>query len=436
MTKRADTPGLGARIKARRLEKGLTQAQLGEPRFSSAYVSLIECGHRKPSEEILTFLAERLDLQVEELATGIPPGLAARLELKLHDARRRLDAGDGRGSTETVTEVLESARRHGLHRVEARAHELLGGIADRASRHDVAIEHYERAVRRWEGEPIHLRADAVAGVARCTWILGNPQMAIHILDSYRRDLESSGQPHPAALMRTYTEVISPYFSVGLPEKAREAAHEALRLESKVDNQDDIACMHLTVARTLVYEGQFTDALVSIRRAEEIYLAGGWRNKAAKARIAEGIMLGDRAAYVAARDKLMSALELLKESPNLLDEALALNELGRVLREMGRPEEALSYLQRVPSLTGEPDVGNLAMNARETGLCLKERDPLAAEEFLLRAVDLCRDSGASSQLATTFKALGDLLVSRGQLERAVSAYREGIEILEASGSAGV
>lgn len=435
MTRGTDSFGLGTRIKARRLERGLTQAQLGEPRFSSAYVSLIECGHRKPSEEVLTFLAERLDLQVEELTTGVPPGLAARLELELHDARRRLDAGDREGSTETVHEVLESARRHGLQRVEARAHELLGGIAERASRHDLAIEHYERAVSRWRGEPIHLGADAVAGVARCTWILGNPQMAIHILDSYRRDLEGSGQPHPAALMRTYTEVISPYFSVGLAEKAREAAHEALRLESKVDNEDDIACMHLTVARSLVYEGQFTDALASIRRAEEIYLAGGWRNKATKAQIAEGILLGDKADYVAARDKLLSALELLRESPNLLDEALALNELGRVLREMGLVEEALSYLERVPPLAGESDVGNLAMNARETGLCLKERDPSAAEEFLIRAVDLCRNSGASTQLATTFKALGDLLVSQGQLERAVSAYREGIEVLEARGSAG-
>ena len=436
MAKRADSRELGGRIKAQRLERGLTQAELGEPRFSSAYISLIECGHRNPSEEVLTFIAERLGVNIEELATGVPPGLAARLQLQLHDVRRDLNAGATEASIKTVTDVLERAGRYQLNRVQAKAHEVLGGIADRVAGPDAAIEHYERAVDLWQGEPIHLRADAVAGFARCTWRLGDAQMAVHVLDSYRRDLQSSGQPDPAALMRTYTELISPYFTVGLPDKAREAAHEALRLESRVDNQEDIACMHLTVARTLVYEGQFADALVCIRRAEEIYLAGGWGSKAVKAQIAEGIILADKADYAAARDKLMGALDLLRESPNVLDEALVLNELGRVLRELGEAQQALGYLRRVPSLVGRSDIVKLAINARETGLCLKEIDPSAAEGFLLRAVDLSRDSGASTQLATTLKSLGDLLAGRGDLEGAVAAYREGIEHLEARGSAGV
>ena len=138
-------------------------------------------------------------------------------------------------------------------------------------------------------------------------------MAAHILESYRRDLLESG-PDPYALMKTYTELIQAYFAIGLPENARDAAYAALRLEGQIDNPDEVGCMHLTLARTLMYEGRFEDALRSVRRAHEIYSGGEWRNKAAKARIAEGIVLSKKGDYTLAKGSITAALELLAHSP--------------------------------------------------------------------------------------------------------------------------
>lgn len=428
MARHLDDAAIAAAIRRRRIERGLTQAQVGEPRFTAAYVSLIECGHRKPSRDTLTFIAERLDMDVEELLLGTPPGLEAHLELRLHEAKRTLDEGEEEKAQEEATGVLREAQLHSLVRVEARAHEVLASVAEQSDC-PVALEGYRRAEELWSSQPVHLRVNTVVGLARCSRRLGDTQMAVHLLDSYHRDLIALQQPHPVALMRTYSEMVCAYFAVGLPEKAGEAARAALRLENQVDDPEGVAGMHLTVARSLLFEGQFADALSSVRRADEIYSAGGWRNKAIEARIAEGIVLAKKGDLEPARQQLLSALELLTESPHRLDEAMTLNYLGRVTRRLGDTSTAISYLSRAESLLEEGDVADFAFNGREMGLCLAGTDRAAAELHLKRAIDLYRMTHAMDELAATHMALGDMYVFHGDKDLALSAFRDGLECIE-------
>lgn len=429
MARHADDRAIATAIRQRRLEKGLTQAQVGEPRFTSAYISLIECGHRRPSIDTLTFIAKRLDMDVEELLAGTPPGLEAQLELRLHEARKNLDAGAIDRARTEVALVSREAEVYGLGRVEARAYEVLARIAEQTDGYEAALECYRRAEHSWAGHPVHLRMETVAGLARCTRRLGDSHMAVHILDSYRRDLITLQQPSPDALMRTYSEMVYAYFAVGLPEKASEAARGALQLESQVDDPEEVACMHLTVARSLLFERQFTDALASVRRADEIYSAGGWKHKAIKARIAEGIVLAKKDDLERARDRLLSAIDLLVESPHRLDEAMTLNYLGRVTRRLGNISGAISYLERARPLMEDADLIDRAFNAREMGLCLSEIDCGVAETHLNEAIDLYRISRSADELAATHKALGDLFVLHGKKDLAIAALRDGLECIE-------
>jgi transcriptional regulator with XRE-family HTH domain len=58
----------GIRLKAIRLERGLTQEELAElVGISVDFLSLIERGINSPSFEVLDRMARRLDLQVREL---------------------------------------------------------------------------------------------------------------------------------------------------------------------------------------------------------------------------------------------------------------------------------------------------------------------------------------------------------------------------------
>ena len=390
---------------------------------------MIEGGHRRPSDEKLSVIAGRLGLDVGELVSGVPAGLEPELEVELQLARQKADEGDLDGAAVAIEQVREAAEQHGLSRVLARAEEALGAIEERRADFNEALARYQRAEAIWSTEAIHLRAAAIANAAKCMRMLGNPQMAVHSLDYYRRELLATGQPHPDALMNTYSEMVYAYFAVGLPEKASEAARNALSLESQVDDGKHLACMHLTVARSLLYEERYADALDSIRRAHELYSAGGWRSKAAKARIAEAFVLSNEGRYEEARKLLLEALEVLRKSPNRVDEAMALDQLGHVMRHLGEPVVALEFLDEAQAYLPESGVLEQAFNARERGLCLREMDAGEAESELRRAIDLYVVGGARDELAGTYRDLGDLYVDQGRSDDALHTFRKGLQSVE-------
>src|SRR5689334_17988434 len=51
---------IGERIRKARADAGLSQAQLGAPHFTRAYVSAIELGKVRPAMKSLEFMAEKL----------------------------------------------------------------------------------------------------------------------------------------------------------------------------------------------------------------------------------------------------------------------------------------------------------------------------------------------------------------------------------------
>ncbi|MFF8960016.1 helix-turn-helix domain-containing protein [Streptomyces sp. NPDC014894] len=60
-------PNFGERIKARRLELGLSQKQLAGDVVTSSYVSLLESDKRAPTLDVIIHLADRLRMPIEEL---------------------------------------------------------------------------------------------------------------------------------------------------------------------------------------------------------------------------------------------------------------------------------------------------------------------------------------------------------------------------------
>ena len=61
---------VGRRVRAKRLELGLSQRELASPGVSYAYISRIEAGARVPSAKALILLARKLDVTPLWLATG------------------------------------------------------------------------------------------------------------------------------------------------------------------------------------------------------------------------------------------------------------------------------------------------------------------------------------------------------------------------------
>jgi transcriptional regulator with XRE-family HTH domain len=84
---------LGARLRAARKARGMTQDQVAQPEFTKSYVSAVERGTARPSLKALKLMAQRLDLPLNELLalpveTSAPdlPALATEVDQALNES--------------------------------------------------------------------------------------------------------------------------------------------------------------------------------------------------------------------------------------------------------------------------------------------------------------------------------------------------------------
>jgi tetratricopeptide (TPR) repeat protein len=98
------TADVGARIRSLRTARGLTQAQLAEPQYTKAYISMLESGRTRASMKALEHIAGRLGVQPSDLLGGSPSPAAPQYDLL--EARRLVEQGDATTAIPTL-EALE-----------------------------------------------------------------------------------------------------------------------------------------------------------------------------------------------------------------------------------------------------------------------------------------------------------------------------------------
>ena len=420
---------IGTRLRQLRVAKGLTQRELAAPRYTHSYVSTIEAGRRQPSRKALEHFATRLGVGIEELVTGRPPDLRARLELRLQEARIALSAGQLEEADETFTSVVREAKRFGLPRIEARAEEGLGLWLERQGMPGDALEHYQRAEEILRQEPSNLRADAVAGQARCLEALGDVRYAIHVLESLVHTLERENLQDPDALVRLHASLVDAYLDAGLYKRAAESAAELERLAPRLTDAFRVGMMHINVARLYLTQGRIDDAERSLTRAEDAFRQASLKTEMGDAHLARGYVLSREERFEEAREQLEQALAIFQETADEKDLTRTLNELARVERLEGRIDRARELLERSIALMGDSDTPILAWAHRELGLLLFDQNPTGAEKNLRIAIELYERSEHAVDFAVTYRALGDLLCTRGEREAGCEAYRTGILALE-------
>ena len=429
-TRAVDWSEVGPRIRHLRREQGLTQKQLIEPTASASFLSLIESGVRQPSQEVLGHIASRLGLEPDELVTGRSRHAEIQVEIQLQEAREQLRLANIDEAAERATRAASEAHHLGLTRVEAKCYEVLASVEERRNVTDSALAFYRKAELLWSDEPAHLRFQTVAGIARCMQALGDARYGIHMLESYLLELERDGLPDPMATMRTHSVLVICYSALGLTAQAAEAADKAQALAPRVSDTEQLACMNMNVTHSLFAQGRIEDTLNAIRQAEMAYLSLGWEVDAAGAKLNRAVVQIEKGDLDQARQNLTEAVEAFKGANQPSDVAKALNELGRVERLSGNVSQAEDLLRDAQQHLDGGDFSERGLNFRELGLCVEERDPESAKGHLRRAIDLYMITGATTEIAATYRLLGDLHRKLGEVDQAADAYRAGLETIEA------
>lgn len=419
--------GLGDRLQHLRRKKGMTQAELAAP-YTGAFVSQIERGRRQPSPEVLNLFAKKLGVPADHLATGLAVS-EPEIVTHLQQGWEHLYSGRYEASRTAFSLAERLARRFGYPALRADAIAGRARVAEREGQNADALDLYADALAIYGASaPAPAAVEAVAGLARCHQMAGETPMALHVLEDYLLDLTRQELTDPAALMRTYASLVWPLTELGLQEKANAAAEKALRLQSRVDDPEAIAGMHLNAARALLNGGRVDDALDSLKKAEEIYKDLNWGTEIARARTNRGIVLASKGDLVGAREALEDARETFRAVGFARSEALNLNELARVERLLGDTGRAQALARQALELLNEMDaIPELALAHRELALAVAKANPSTAEQHLRTAIDLYERCGEAVHAADTYRLLGELLQSRSPLT-AAATFHAGLRVL--------
>ncbi|GHA21825.1 transcriptional regulator [Streptomyces tauricus] len=423
-----DDPGIiGRRVQQLRTERGLTQKQLAEPAYTPAYVSTLEAGRVRPSEEALRHIAERLGIAYEELATGRPAHLATDLRLRLTDAQRTLATGEAEIAAEQYTALLAEAEAHGLNAECAAALLGLGECAMDTGDLATARLRFEESEKRLADEPLPVRVPALRGRAVSHYLAGELRYACYLLESTIDELNKGGLHDPDALLLLYAAVIAPYMDMGAHARAAQAAEFALALAPQVGDPALLARMHRSVARTMIAEGRMAEADASLGKAAELYRQLQIRTELANCHWMRGYLYAQNGDLERAESELREAQAMHSAQRAALYTSQVAVELADVLHRRGKSEEAATLLHGVlGDLSSERGAVHSAGAHRLLGIIAEDaRDTEAAEEHYVRALSLLERAGAAGDLADLCRLLGDLLRRTGRIDAALDAYRTGL-----------
>jgi transcriptional regulator with XRE-family HTH domain/Flp pilus assembly protein TadD len=427
MVRRDDPEVIGRRVQQLRRERGLTQRQLAEPAYTPAYISTLEAGRVRPSDDALRHLADRLGVAYDELATGRPARLATELRLHLTEAQRTLATGESEEAAEQYADLLAEAESYGLVDEEATALLGLGECGLDTGDLTAARLYFERAERRLADEPLPARVPALRGRAVAHYLTGELRYAVYLLESTLDELNRGGLHDPDALLLLYASAIGPYMDMGAHARAAQAAELALALAPQVADPALLARMHRSVARTLIAEGRVAEADASLAKAAELYRQLQFRTELANCHWMRGYVYAQDGELERAEVELRQALDMLTAKRAALYSSQVAVELADVLHKRDKSDEAATLLHNVLSdLSSERGALHSAAAHRLLGIIAEDaRDTDAAEEHYVRALSLLERAGAAGDLADLCRMLGDLLRRTGRVEAALDAYRTGL-----------
>ncbi|GGX17685.1 helix-turn-helix domain-containing protein [Streptomyces lomondensis] len=423
-----DDPGtIGRRVQRLRAERGLTQRQLAEPTYTPAYISTLESGRVRPSDDALRHLAERLGVAFDELATGHSARLVTELRLRLTEAQRSLAVGEAEAAAEQYAELLGEAETHGLAAEQSAALLGLGECALETGELVAGRQYFERAEDRLADAPLPARVPALRGRAVAHYLAGELRYAVYLLESTLDELNRGGLHDPDALLLLYASAIGPYMDMGAHARAAQAAEFALALAPRSGDPALVARMHRSVARTLVAEGRLAEADASLAKAAELYRGLQIRTELANCHWMRGYVYAQDGQLERAEAELREALGMLSARRAALYSSQVAVELADVLHRRGRSDEAAALLHDVLGhLSSERGAVHSAAAHRLLGIIAEDaRRTEDAEEHYVRALSLLERAGAAGDLADLCRLLGDLLRRTGRVEAALDAYRTGL-----------
>ncbi len=377
---------LGERLRSLRLTAGLTQAQLGGARFSKEYVSQIERGKTRPTDEAVAWLAARLGVDAAFLGSGV-----------LADEHGRIEASLARA------EALAEAHRH-----DEAAALFEGARADIGATGSVELEVRALSGRAWALVQRGAAREALDLLSRARVLAEGPQFS---------DVDRAGVLFRLGVCRYKLSSIA---------SAVALLDEAYGLAERSDLPCDLLRADILGWRSRCRRRRrdFEAARDDVERGLELAQPADDRRVMADTSLQASLVAGRAGYWARSRDYAQQAKALYQELNDERDVGRMMLELGGLHLLLGKPEQAIEHLQGALALAVEaqsqPDAAQALGSLAAAHLHLGDLD--GADEHARKALELTAgreellDETGQSQLV-----LGRSLLERGRLDEAEACF---------------
>jgi tetratricopeptide (TPR) repeat protein len=426
-SKREPTETLGERLRRLRKERGLSQQAISGPGLTTAHISRIEAGLRRPSVRAIRALAKKLEVTPEYLETGTQLGPRGDLELRIADAELELRIGTRpEANAEDLQRLISEARALGDPLITARAVAALGVAFSATSSYAEAIPLLEEAIASATITPA-LRPDVYLALARAQSAAGNVTESIRVLETSLDFVRKHASDYIGAYMRFAVHLSYALTDAGHFEEARDVLEKAMKEHGDDCDRRAQVSNYWTLARIAAMSGETPAALDHMRRAIALLEADEDSLALAKAEGAYGQILVLDGRFKDAQEPLndcVSALERAGRSDDLglfvTDQAKCAAELGDVDEAERLANKALGLLEQSPREQGGA-VGALAV-ARAV-----KKDAAGAEPLFARAVDLLEKDSQFAEAGRFCRAWASLLGDQDRPDEAAQLVARADEL---------
>lgn len=394
LLKGCDPTEIGGRLKAVRLSKELTQADVAGDAMSVAYLSRMESGQRRPTAKMLAELAQRLEVPVEELLGETTPREMDEIRLTLDYAELSLESGEAHEALTHVREALGRLESTPADTLVDRARFLSARAYEALGRTDDALDELERLV---DSAPGLMRVNAGIALSRVYRESGDLGRAIDTGERILADLAESGLDSCDEAVQLTVTLAAAYFERG-------------------DSGHAVRICRAAIAKA--------EALGSPRARASAY----WNASAMQAR----------------RGDILNAAPLAERALALLGEGQDTRNLGRLRTELGRlqlaldPPDVEQARQNLEKAADELDWSSAApVDKAWTQLGLARArflaGDLAGSRELTGEVHEISEGHAPLAEAEARALEGQTYAAEGDMTKAARTYQEAVLLLSAIGA---
>jgi tetratricopeptide (TPR) repeat protein len=412
----------------------MTQTELAAGRFSKEYISQIERGKTRPTEETIAWLAERLGVDPAFLSVGVSTEERTKVETLLARAEALTEAYREAEAIEVFREARQTVEGTWAPALDLRA--LLGEAWALLQHGEVrdALMLVQQARELAEGPDFSDidRADVLFRLGVCRYKLSSAGTAVALFDQALALAERSGLP--CDLLRA--DILGWRSRCHRLQRdyvaAREDVERALELAQDLGDRRAIANTYFQASMVAQRQGHWILSRNYAQRAKELYQALNDERNVGRQLLNLGgltLLLGDEEQAV---EHLKASFAKALETDSSADAAQALEGLAVVHLRRGEYDEADELARKALALIdGREDfLHEVCPSQLVLGRALMERGRFDEAEECFRAADAAAEQLASlSHRTEAWVALGDLAARRGEDREAARLYRSAAEALQ-------